>query len=570
MNKLIILLIIIGASILAGILIPRKSVYFIFEYSGYYFILFSFLLWMFSLLNLYSSKLKSLIRQHWPALLVCATLMVLIFCMAPPKFKILNDETNLIGVSMSMYRSKTVSLPIQGFNLDYRKPDYKSTIDKRPLLYPLLVSFVHSLRGYSAFNGFVVNFICGILVLFIFYLFIYDHFPRIYALLSILIIASLPNFVMWVTSSGFETLNLFFIIFTIFLFNRVIVTRNIQQAELLFLTLVLVSQCRYESIVFTTAILFLLPWFLKKESISVWSIITYLTPVLFIPLIWLNRLYSDLPVVNKMPANVVQVSNLFEAFNFSNLISNTPLNLLVFLGLDSHLGFSWIISGMSIAGFYLMTKRMVVDFRGAGAQFRSMWLFGVLTFSLLYGIQASFYLGNMTIYTQNRFAMAYLPYLVLSMIYFLNEFLKKTNYTRKIFIIVFFVFHLIYFWPYGSQQFLVNSGAIQYEYNKTLRYINDNFKNSSDILVISERPYLYTIHYSGAVDFTYANQNVEKILDQYRKDFDQILVLQKCLYKTRAPLKTSRLNNLYRLVDLKNLNLTQTEYLKISKLAWDQ
>jgi len=189
---------------------------------------------------------------------------------------------------------------------------------------------------------------------------------------------------------------------------------------------------------------------------------------------------------------------------------------------------------------------------------------------LLYGIQATFYLGNMTIYTQNRFAMAYLPYLILSMIYFLNEILEKTSFTRKIFIIVFFVFHLIYFWPYGSQQFLVNSGAIQYEYNKTLRYINDNFNNSSDILVISERPYLYTIHYSGAVDFSYANQNVEKILDQYRKDFDQILVLQKCLYKTRAPLKTSRLNNSYRLVDLINLNLTRTEYLKISKLAWDR
>ena len=126
MKKLIILLILICASILAGILIPRKSVLFIFEYSGYYFILISFLLWMVSLLNLYASKLKSLILQHWSVLLLCTTLMVFIFCMAPPKFKILNDETNLIGVSMSMFRSKTVSLPIQGFNLNYKKPEYKT------------------------------------------------------------------------------------------------------------------------------------------------------------------------------------------------------------------------------------------------------------------------------------------------------------------------------------------------------------------------------------------------------------------------------------------------------------
>ena len=567
MKKLIILLILICASILAGILIPRKSVLFIFEYSGYYFILISFLLWMVSLLNLYSSKLKSLILQHWSVLLLCTTLMVFIFCMAPPKFKILNDETNLIGVSMSMFRSKTVSLPIQGFNLNYKKPEYKNTIDKRPLLYPLLVSFVHGLRGYSAFNGFVVNFICGILVLFIFYLFIYSYFPRIYALLSILILASLPNFVMWVTSSGFETLNLFFIIFTIFLFSRVIVTRNIHQAELLFLTLVLVSQCRYESVVFTTAILFLLPMLLKKESISNWSIITFISPVLFIPIIWLNRLYADLPVVNKLAANVAQVPNLFEAFNFSNLISNTPPNLMVLLGLDPHLGFSGLISAMSIAGIYLMTKRLIVDFRGADVQFKTMWFFGVLSFSLLYLIQVSFYLGNMAIYTQNRFAMAYLPYMVLPAIYFVHEVLKKTNNNQKIFVSIFFVFHLIYFWPYGSQQLLINTGAIPYEYNKTLGYIKDNFKSNSTILVISERPYLYTVQYSGAVDFTFANQNTEKILDQYCRDFDHIIVLQKCLYKTQAPLASNRLSSKYPLIQLGILNLTRSEYLQISEIT---
>jgi hypothetical protein len=566
MKKLVILIIIICASILAGILIPKKSIYFLFENSGYYFILVSFLLWVVSLLNLYSSKLKSLTLQHWPALLLCTTLMAFIFCMAPPKFKILNDETNLIGVSMSMYRSKKVSLPIQGFNLDYKKPEYKNTLDKRPLLYPLLVSFVHGLRGYSAFNGFVVNFICGILVLFIFYLFICGHFSRIYALLSILILASLPNFVMWVTSSGFETLNLFFIIFTIFLFSKVIVTRNIQQAELLFLTLVLVSQCRYESVVFTTAILFLLPMLLKKESISDWSIITFISPALFIPIIWLNRLYADLPVVNKLAARVAQVPNLFEAFNLSNLLLNTPPNLLVLLGLDPHLGFSWLISAMSIAGIYLMTKRLIVDFRGASVQFKTMWLFGVLTFSLLYFIQVSFYLGNMAIYTQNRFAMAYLPYMVLPAIFFVHEVLKKTNNTKKIFVSIFFVFHLIYFWPYGSQQLLVNTGSLPNEYNKTLRYIKDSFKNNSNILLISERPYLYVIHYAGAVDFAYANQNPEKIIDRYGKEFDHILVLQRYLHNTRAPLNSNRLNPSYRLVHSGNLNLTRSEYLKVSEV----
>jgi hypothetical protein len=37
--------------------------------------------------------------------------------MAPPKFKVLSDETNLIGVSMAMYQSKKASLPLPLFTV---------------------------------------------------------------------------------------------------------------------------------------------------------------------------------------------------------------------------------------------------------------------------------------------------------------------------------------------------------------------------------------------------------------------------------------------------------------------
>jgi hypothetical protein len=75
------------------------------------------------------------------------------------------------------------------------------------------------------------------------------------------------------------------------------------------------------------------------------------------------------------------------------------------------------------------------------------------------------------------------------------------------------------------------------------------------------------VHYSGAVGFTYANQNTEKILDHYRKDFDHILVLQKCLYKTRAPLTSSRLSSTYPLIQLATLTMTRSEYLRISEIT---
>ena len=362
-------------------------------------------------------------------------------------------------------------------------------------------------------------------------------------------------------------LNLFFIIFIIFLFNRVVDTKNIQYAELLFLSLVLVSQCRYESAVFTVAILFLLPVLLNRKSIAEFSIVTYLTPILFIPTIWQPRLYAALPDINRVESQFIQASSLYNAFSLSNLITNTPKNLMVFLGLDPHLGFSPIVTAMSIAGIYLLAKKLIVDFPHTSYAFKSMWFFGLVTICLMYLIQASFYRGDLTIFTQNRFALSYLPYVVLPAVLFIKQLLHTETITKKIFVSVFLAFHLLFFWSYGSRQLLVNAGTIPYEYNKTLNYLQSHFKKNTNLLIVCERPNLYIVHYRGAVDFNYANQNADKIRTQYQREFDQVVVLQKCRYDTQKPLPSNRIINSYRLVHLSNLNLTQSEYLKISKLA---
>jgi hypothetical protein len=566
MKQIIVLPIIILISVLAGIFPSKKYTSILFEHTAYYFIFATFFLWTACLGRLYFAKLKSILLNHCGGLLLSVILIAFIFCIAPPKFKVLADETNLVGISMAMHQSKKASLPLRGFNIDYRKPDYDSQIDKRPIFFPFLVSLVHALRGYSANNGFVVNFICGVLILFIFYLFIKNHFPRLYAYLGILMVASLPNFVVWITSSGFEALNLLFIVLTLFLFNKSISTRSMQHVEFLFLTLVLVSQCRYESVIFALAIFFLLPILLNKESMASFSFITFVTPILFIPILWLPRLWANRPVIDKMAMGTVQVPSLFEAFSASNLLSNSSTNLIVFLGFDPHLGFSGIIAIMSIAGSYLMTKRFIFDRRNSGMHFRNMWLFSAATFCLLYAVQASFYLGNMTLYTQNRFALAYLPVMVFPAVYFIHRFLNQAHISKKILVVIFFSFHMIYFWPYGSQQLLVDTGSVPYEYNKMLGYLRDRFNPDANILVIAERPYYYIIHYKGAVDFAYANQNMDKISEFYGKEFDDILVIQKCRYDTKSPLESNRLAKADRLVKLSDLNLTQTEYLRISKL----
>ena len=78
-------------------------------------------------------------------------------------------------------------------------------------------------------------------------------------------------------------------------------------------------------------------------------------------------------------------------------------------------------------------------------------------------------------------------------------------------------------------------------------------------MIICERPNFYIVQYQGALDLKYANQNPDLIIDKVARDFDHILILQKCRYKTGVPLKTHHINNSYQLAYLDTLKLTRTE-----------
>jgi hypothetical protein len=97
-------------------------------------------------------------------------------------------------------------------------------------------------------------------------------------------------------------------------------------------------------------------------------------------------------------------------------------------------------------------------------------------------------------------------------------------------------------------------------------FLKENFKNNSNLLIIAERPNIYIIHYRGAVDFSFANQNMDKIKNIYNKEFDHVLVLQKIDYKTQTPLDWNEIEGAYRLKKLSDIKLTQSTYLKISEI----
>ena len=261
MRKLKAILLVASALILAllGLGPSKELIEILFTQCTYFIILIMFICWVLRLVSEYARQWQKGFRLHWPALLLSLVLVGLIFSISPLKFKTLTDETNLIGVSMMMHENKTAAKPIEGIYTDFAPPNFLTHVDKRPVLFPFLVSLIHSAIGYSPYNGFILNFIIGSALLFIMYLSVSRVLTRSYGLLSILLFASAPIFVVYVTSSGFEVLNAFFLVFSFLLLIDVYERQDsVKSTELLLLTLLLLAQCRYESLIILVVFLVVL------------------------------------------------------------------------------------------------------------------------------------------------------------------------------------------------------------------------------------------------------------------------------------------------------------------------
>jgi len=213
-------------------------------------------------------------------------------------------------------------------------------------------------------------------------------------------------------------------------------------------------------------------------------------------------------------------------------------------------------------------KKNIVGFSKTDLKNELIYFYGLTSFFLILIIYSSYYWGNFTLPVSNRLALVFLPFIVFSAIYCLNKICIKIETHKKILLIILFAFHLIYYWPYASDQKIINGLSLTYEYNKVLNYIKENYdKKREKILIISDRPNLYLIHNCGSVNFSYANNNKEKIEYLFNNYFDHIIVIQRYLLKTKKIKKSNNIDSSFKIDELKNVKITRDMYIKILKVS---
>ena len=127
----------------------------------------------------------------------------------------------------------------------------------------------------------------------------------------------------------------------------------------------------------------------------------------------------------------------------------------------------------------------------------------------------------------------------------------------------FFIFHYFFFQPYGIQERIGNSLLLKYEYQTALEFLKANFNQAKHTLIISNQPNLYVIQNYNAVDFAFANSNIEKLQGDYYHD--HILVFQR--YDHKKLIVGNAIDPSLTLKPLASFNMSNKTVLKISEMV---
>ncbi|HAV12747.1 MAG TPA: hypothetical protein DCX06_04515 [Opitutae bacterium] len=209
------------------------------------------------------SSLKELLRNHWVAVVVILIATVYLHSQIDDSFKILYDEYTLSSTAMNMHTNGWASVQTASHQIDGEIVSAVGFVDKRPILFPFLIAIAHQLTGYTAENVFWVNTALTTLLLSLLYSIAVSFSSKRHALLSIILLVSLPLLAQNTNGGGYELLNACLIASLLIFGIQYLKNPKNEGLNLLVLNAILLASTRYESLLYTLVPVIL--WIIKSS-----------------------------------------------------------------------------------------------------------------------------------------------------------------------------------------------------------------------------------------------------------------------------------------------------------------
>lgn len=472
------------------------------------------------------------------------------------------DETNLAAIAFSMYHEHKFYNSTSGFYIHDSYHDIHHVWGTRPLFFSFLVNIIHIIFGYNAENVFFVNALGGVITLLLFYGIIECWFSKNLALVGMILLASYPVLVLCLTSGGFEIINLLFALLSFYLFKKYLTTKKGIDLERLGLTLVLLSQIRYESVIFTICFLIIYIFlYLRYENFKNFTYKIFFIPFLLLPVAWqrlttmtseqlMGDVASDRAILSFSDFGS-KMSEFFEFFS-SNTNAHNTIPIIFYIG---------------IIGIIYGIWKIINDENKRNIQNISLIIYSLLSSLLLFFIINIYNQpqGGISHPTSIRLGIIFLPFIIFGSIVLIHEISVILN-IRMRYISLISIGFLLWFWPVTANNQSVNTLVVSREYKILLNYLKKNYP-SKNIIIISESPGLYTPHRWGAVYFPFANDNKDDLLDKLKsKLVQEILVFQSINSLNGLPTPETKLIDHFHLEKLFEKKTSGEFSMRISKV----
>ncbi len=288
-------------------------------------------------------------RQRWVVAAVIGLFSLLAVAAEPFRSKILNDEFVLQSTAYNLHYFREVATMVRGYEVQGVFLSIDNYLDKRPYLYPFLVSLMHDLTGYRVLNAYLVNALLMPVTLFLAFVFGRQLSHWRGGLLAVGLLGSLPLLGQNATGSGMELLNTAMILAGMLLAAGFLRAPDEDRLAAFLLGVVLLAQARYESALYAApaALVAAAGCWRARRIIRPWQAVA--VPLLLLPVALQNKVIAHSPLLWELtdqassrfsfdyfPKNLRGAGNFL--FNTNPRLANSAL--LTLLGLA---GLAWII-----------------------------------------------------------------------------------------------------------------------------------------------------------------------------------------------------------------------------------
>ncbi|HVZ88490.1 MAG TPA: hypothetical protein VHG72_16075 [Polyangia bacterium] len=501
----------------------------LFVHTTYFFLMATVLCWVGTYLHvgraLRREAIVAWVKENWPGLVVAALVTVVAGLAVQPALRILSDEAGLVGTSKNLFASRTATFTVSGKNYFDSTWDIDVAIDRRPALFPFLVSLIHVVRGYTYRNAFLLNLLLVPAFVLVSYRLAKSLGGETFGLVASLLVAAHPITLISARSGGFDFLALFFSLLIIkSLFDHVRAPGAASLATL-WMNLCMFAEVRYESALFILPVVALLLVFrlVNRRLLAPHALIYALTPAYLAPRIWQAALRGSVP----------DLEPGVTPFGLENFFSNareyfkpvlSPLN-----GYPAHAG---IVIALGLVGCVLWLAahrpgRWAPNWtnpRLRWAAFVGSWMLlqAIIVFSYGWGRAQSPSAARLFIAIDTFFSFFAAWALAVSL-------RRWRPFTPVLIAAAVFAMHV----PIASQHRFMNRLTQTREMATVWRFF-DNL-HEKRILIVADRPELFTIMDYGAMGFEAARQD-RYIFDAFARHlFYDIYVVQQIRLSTNSP-----------------------------------